>query len=53
MRFGHASLAAAGMLLAANLASAQTPGLTITWAEDDANPRTWDRASPSPATRLS
>ena len=42
MRLRHASLAAAGVLLAASLASAQTPGLTITWAEDDANPRTWD-----------
>lgn len=42
MRMRHASVAAAGMLLAASVASAQTPGLTITWAEDDANPRTWD-----------
>ena len=42
MRLRHASLSAAALLLTTSLASAQTPGLTITWAEDDANPRTWD-----------
>ncbi|MSP89811.1 MAG: ABC transporter substrate-binding protein [Alphaproteobacteria bacterium] len=42
MRVRRSLLAVAGLVFAANLASAQSPGLTITWAEDDGNPRTFD-----------
>jgi len=45
MRSRLATLAA-GFLFATTalmqIAPAQTPGLTITWGEDDGNPRTWD-----------
>ena len=45
MRSKLATLAA-GFLFATTalmqIAPAQTPGLTITWGEDDGNPRTWD-----------
>ena len=44
MRIRLATLAA-GVLLATTAlmqaTPAQTPGLTITWGEDDGNPRTW------------
>jgi peptide/nickel transport system substrate-binding protein len=48
MRVHRSLLAAASLLLATTLltpttpARAQAQGLTITWAEDDGNPRTWD-----------
>ena len=46
MRVHRTLLAAASLLLATTLLTPSTPaqaqGLTITWAEDDGNPRTWD-----------
>lgn len=46
MRVHRTLLAAASLLLATTLLTPTTPaqaqGLTITWAEDDGNPRTWD-----------